>query len=744
MNLKKLFIPLKEGKVLVTSALPYANGSIHLGHLVEYIQTDIYVRFLKSSGVDAIYCCADDTHGTPIDIKASQLNIRPEEIIKKYHEEHISDFSRFLIHFDSYYTTNSEDNQKLSVLFFNKAKEAGLIYTKEIELAYCEHCRRFLPDRYVKGRCPVCGAEDQYGDVCEKCHSTYTPKDLIDPYCVICGNTPVMKKSRHYFFRLSALSEKLREWISSNEFIQKEVKNHVLGWIEKGLEDWCISRDEPYFGFKIPGEDHKYFYVWLDAPIGYISSTLNYCRSHNCSFEDYWKGGSSSIIHFIGKDIMYFHLLFWPAMLMTAGFNLPKSVVVHGFLTVNKEKMSKSRGTFLTAKEFSSLVSPELLRFYYAANLTSGIDDIDLDLKDFTARVNNELVSNLANFCYRVLSFTSKNFEGVVLDTKDYNKEFQKSVLGVAGEVVDKYASLEFRQAVQGILRLSSMGNQLLQESEPWKGIKRGGEGRKKAHLDMSLAVNLVRILSKLIYPVMPGFSLKLGGQLAMANDVKLMSGIDFSFSGKINNAEVIYEKIEEVKLMEHIERNEKEQTGEPAKKPGEKLKEKPDDEEHSAGSVSGEGFSSLNLVVARIDEAGDHPNADRLYVLDIDLGGETRRLVAGLKKYYSKEELKGRKIVVVENMKRAVLRGIESQGMLLAGDDGDNVILLNPGDAQPGERVFVEGVEGEPAEEVTIDLILGLKMSVRGGVAEWKGKPLRTAGGVVKAEGLKDGALIR
>ncbi|RMF07194.1 methionine--tRNA ligase, partial [Candidatus Woesearchaeota archaeon] len=358
--------------VLVTSALPYANGSIHIGHLVEYIQTDIWVRFLKLIGKNAIYCCADDTHGAPIEINASKQGISPEELIAKYYKEHTEDFSKFLIKFDSYYSTNSPENRHYAELIFSRLKEGGHIVTKEEEHTYCEHCKRFLPDRYVKGKCPKCGAEDQYGDVCEKCNATYSTVDLVDPYCVLCKNPPVRKKSRHYYFRLSHFSDFLRDWISSNKELQPEVRNHVLSWIDEGLDDWCISRDGPYFGFKIPGEENKYFYVWLDAPIGYISSTANYCKTHGnkCSAEDYWTGNKADIYHFIGKDIIYFHLLFWPAMLKASGFNLPRNVFVHGFLTVNHEKMSKSRGTFLTAREFLEFGNPEHLRYYYAANLS--------------------------------------------------------------------------------------------------------------------------------------------------------------------------------------------------------------------------------------------------------------------------------------------------------------------------------------------------------------------------------------
>ncbi|MFW6109473.1 MAG: methionine--tRNA ligase, partial [archaeon] len=390
-------------KTLITSALIYANGPVHIGHMVEYIQTDIYVRFLKMSGRDAIYCGAEDTHGTPIEINAAKEGVSPEDFIERWWKEHKRDYDNYLVDFDSYYSTNSPENKHYTELIFNRLKEKGHIYTKEIELTYCENCERYLPDRFVKGTCPNCGAQDQYGDVCEKCNTAYSTIDLLNPYCSICGSTPIRRKSRHYFFKLSEFSDWLRDWLNNNKRLQPEIRNQVLTWVKDGLEDWCISRDGPYFGFKIPGEKDKYFYVWLDAPIGYIASTANYCKDREFSADDIWQTDEHKIIHFIGKDIIYFHLLFWPAVLHGAGFHVPDNIVVHGFLTVNGEKMSKSRGTFLTAEEFQKYLDPELLRFFYAANLSHTMTDIDLDLKNLENRINNELVSNLANLVYRVM-----------------------------------------------------------------------------------------------------------------------------------------------------------------------------------------------------------------------------------------------------------------------------------------------------------------------------------------------------
>src|SRR3989338_616372 len=427
--LSLLVVKFKEKKIVITSALPYANGPIHVGHLVEYIQTDIFVRFLRLTGKNVVYCCADDTHGTPIEVKSMDLGIKPEELIAKFSKEHQEDFNNFHIQFDSYYSTNSEENKYFSDLIFKKLKEKNLIYQKEIELSYCEKCGRFLPDRYVKGKCPKCNAAGQYGDVCEQCNATYKTIDLMEPYCTICGTKPARKISKHYFFKLSVFSDKLKKWLVDNENLQDEIKNYVLNWIKDGLEDWDISRDGPYFGFKIPGEENMYYYVWLDAPIGYFASLANYCKRNNLDPLNFMEK-DGEMIHFIGKDIMYFHLLFWPAMLMGSGFNLPKAYHVHGFLTVNGEKMSKSRGTFLTAKDFLQISDPEFLRFYFAANLGTSVSDIDLNCQDYYDKINSELVSKLANFSYRVQTFCAENFEGKLVKYIDENieKELQTQI----------------------------------------------------------------------------------------------------------------------------------------------------------------------------------------------------------------------------------------------------------------------------------------------------------------------------
>ncbi len=699
---------MKPKRVLITSALPYANGPIHIGHLVEYIQTDIYSRFLKLKGVKAVYVCADDTHGTPIEINARKLGIDPEELIAKYHDEHKKDFNDFHIKFDSYYTTNSDENKKFSDYVFNALKQKGLIYQKDVELTYCSHCKRFLPDRFVKGTCPKCGKEDQYGDVCEHCNTTYKPIDLIDPYCSICKNPPVRKISNHYFFKLSELSGELKKWLLSNKRLQQETRNFVLKWIENGLEDWNISRDGPYFGFKIPGEDDKYYYVWLDAPIGYIASTENYCRHNNENYEDYWKSKDAEIIHFIGKDIMYFHFLFWPAMLMESGFSLPTNIVVHGFLTVKKEKMSKSRGALLSAREYLDILDPECLRYYYASGLTHKVNDIDLDFNDFSDKANNELVANLGNFCYRVLSFTNKNFDST-LGKLPKDESLVVELNAKAKEIEKHYDSLDFREALMQIMAYSSLGNKYFQDNAPWKLVKEGEAGKEKAHKIITLSANIVKNLSILISPILPNFSERIQKQMQLI-DLK-WSDIGFDLEEQpVNEAEIVVRKIEDInKLLE------------------------------------GNKFP-LDLRVAKIDVVQEHPGADKLFVLQIDLGSEKRQLVAGIRQFYKKEELEGKKIVVVANLKPVKLRGFESQGMLLAAEkmiNGKEIVkLLEAKKSSPGDQVIIEGHKPNK-EQILYDDFAKVDFEIKAGHVYVKGKMLKTDKEAVSAD-IEDGASVR
>jgi len=642
-------------KILVTSALPYANGPLHIGHLVEYIQTDVYVRFLRLRGGDVIYCCADDAHGAPVEIKAIEQGITPEELIAKYYDEHVRDFNAFGISFDSYYSTNSVENKKYSDLFFKRLSDGGFIYKKKIKQTYCGKCGRFLPDRFVRGECPKCGAQEQYGDVCESCSSTHKTTDLINAKCALCKNKVTQKGSEHYFFKLSAFSGKLKEWLNETKGLQSEIKNYVLNWIEEGLEDWDITRDGPYFGFKIPGEENKYYYVWLDAPIGYIASTANYCKNRGCKAEDYWQSPDAEIIHFIGKDIIYFHFLFWPAMLMAANFNLPTDIVVHGFLTVNGEKMSKSRGNFFTAREFLEKYDAECLRFYYAKLLSKKAQDIDLTFDDFRDRVNNELVANLGNFCYRVLSFTNKNFDSEIKDI-DYSFFEKNKIENKFDEIERACSGFNFNEALRLIMEISALGNKYFQENEPWKLIK---EDREKAHKVVGTCVNIAKDLSILISPILPEFSESLQEQLNVSDSTWKDLKSDLK-DHKINKAEILVKKMEEKKT-----------------------------EEKKMETVKFDEFKRIDLRVGMIKEVRVHPDADKLYVIKVDLGKETRQLVAGLKEHYAPGELLGKKVVVAANLDPATLRGVRSEGMLLAADDGKKVTIIAPDeDVEVGAKV--------------------------------------------------------
>ncbi len=670
-------------KIVVTSALPYANGSIHIGHLVEYIQTDIFVRFLKLTGEDAVYCCADDTHGTPIQLKAEELGIKPEELIAKFHKEHLKDFTDFHIHFDSYYTTNSPENKEYAEFIFNQLKKKGDIYTKEITQTYCEKCKRFLPDRYVRGECPDCGAAEQYGDVCEKCGTAHATTDLINPKCAICGTPASKKESVHYFFKLKNYADKLKKWLNENKKLQPEIVNSVSNWLKEGLNDWDISRDGPYFGFKIPGEEDKYFYVWLDAPVGYIASTANYCKTAGCKAEDYWKSPKGEVIHVIGKDIIYFHYLFWPAMLMGAGFNLPKYIVTHGFLTVDGEKMSKSRGTFFTAREFLEKFDPQYLRYYYSHMLSRKMADLDLDFKDFQAKVNNELVANIANFCFRVLSFTNKHFDNK-FDGIDEDKKLFDSILKSAEKAKEYYADFNFNNAVKEILAISAAGNKYFQENEPWKLIK---EDKEKANKVIGTSINIAKIIAVVIEPMLPKFSDDLKSQLNLNN--LIWKDINFDLKKhEINKAEILIRKLEEI----------------PSRK--ETL--------------------PADLKVAKITKAEPHPEADKLVVLQIDVGKDKRQIVAGILRHYSTDDLVGKNIVVVSNLKPAKLRGVESNGMLLAAVKSGRVRLLEAPNSKPGDQVIVEGVEINK-NKISIEEFGKIKMKIKGKKVLYNGKTLKT-----------------
>lgn len=700
---------VKQEKIVVTAALPYANGPIHIGHLLEYIQADIYVRYLKLLGKNALYICASDMHGTPVEVNAKKAGVKPEEFVENYWKEHQEDFKSFLIKFDNYYKTHSPENKELAEYFFASLKKKKLIYIKEMDTIYCESCKRSLPDRFVKGTCPLCGLADQYGDVCEGCGSALKGTNLINPKCSLCGKTPVVKKSSHYFFKLSLFTSKLRKWVNAKDSeMQPELKNWLKDWLKEKLEDWCISRDKPYFGFEIPGSkretgETKYFYVWLDAPVGYISSTKNYCDKKHLKWEDYWKKGC--IQHFIGKDISYFHFLFWPAMLMAMDISLPK-ITVHGFITVDGQKMSKSRGTFFTAKDFLKLYDAEALRFYYASHLDKRVIDIDLSFKDLQAVTNSVLMGNLGNFCYRTLTFAEKNYDLIGKCRRDDKRT--KLVLGLIEEIKENYAGQDYKTAVKNILKLADMGNAYFQKSEPWKD--KNSDSSREA---VAWCVNLARNLAIIASPILPAFSGKIFAALSEKKSFeKSLSGTDaswdaigFEWTGKLKSIELLVNKIEELPSAKKF---------------------------------------PLRMVVGQIKEVKDHPDADTLYVMKVDFGAlGKKQVVAGLKKYFTKKDLEGRKAVFCANLKPAKLRGQLSEAMILAADDGARVALLDVEKTNVGEEVKFEGLENS-AKEIPFDEFMKLNMEVAAGKVFYDGRKLASEVEAVSVKNVKDKAKVR
>ena len=504
-------------KLLVTSALPYANGSIHLGHLVEYIQTDIWVRFQKMSGNETYYICADDTHGTPIMLKAEEENISPDDLVNKVHDEHDNDFKEFNVNFDHFYSTNSPENKKLSESIYNTLKENNKISSKEIDQFYDESKAMFLPDRFIKGLCPKCEAEDQYGDSCEKCGATYSPTELKNPYSVLSGTEPIRKKTLHYFFKLSECEEFLKEWIK-NETLQPEAENKLKEWFDMGLQDWDISRDAPYFGFEIPDAPGKYFYVWLDAPIGYMASFKKFAQMNNLSFDEFWsKDSTAELIHFIGKDILYFHALFWPATLNYANYRTPSKIFTHGFLTVNGEKMSKSRGTFITARSYlDHIKDPNFLRYYYATKLNSSMEDLDLNLDDFIAKNNSDLIGKFINIPSRTSGFVSKFFNFELMPLASIKSKDALALLEKIKEskkiIETYYEAREFSKLVKVIMQLVENVNEYISKTEPWKLSKDEAQLKSNSSLHeiCSICLKSFRMISIFLSPIIPSLSEKI------------------------------------------------------------------------------------------------------------------------------------------------------------------------------------------------------------------------------------------
>ncbi len=658
-------------QIVVTSALPYANGPIHLGHLVEYLQTDIWVRFQKACGHRCLYFCADDTHGTPVMISARTAGIEPEELIGRIHKEHEADFARFHIEFDNYYTTHSPENKELSELIFSRLNKAGSITRRDVEQTYCETCKMPLPDRYVRGACPRCEATDQYGDSCEVCSATYQPKDLVEPHCATCGATPVLQTSEHYFFKLGDYESQLRELIGGGH-TQKSVANKLDEWFQIGLKDWDISRDGPYFGFKIPGEENKYFYVWLDAPIGYLASARNYCQTHGLDFDELWNNPENELYHFIGKDIMYFHALFFPAMLMGAGFKTANKLFVHGFLTVNGEKMSKSRGTFIRASTFVRHLDPEYLRYYYASKLTEGVGDIDMGIEDFINRTNSDLVGKYANLASRSGPMLTKKLDGRLGRLDAEGRALVDKLAAAKDDIIKNYEGLNYAAAVRTIAALADEANRYVEQKQPWTTVKTDAELTRTT---LTAVLNAVKILTIYLKPILPQFGQKV--EKFLKTGALSFADVDGRLEDRdIGTFERLFERIDEEQVNTMIDESKEGQAAAPAPSP------EPEEKAVSPfkPEVTIDDFAQLDLRVAKVVKAEPVEGANKLLHLVLDVGGVERNVLAGIAKAYQPEQLVGRLVVFFANLKPRTMKFGTSEGMILAcGPGGKDVFLLSP-----------------------------------------------------------------
>ena len=648
-------------KILMTSALPYANGPIHIGHLVEYIQTDIWSRFLRYQGHDVYYVCADDAHGTPIMLQARKEGISPEELIQETKKQHESDFKDFHIRFDNYYTTHSPENKFFAEHIYNSLLKKGHITKRKIQQLYDTKEAIFLPDRFVKGACPACNAENQYGDNCESCGSTYSATELLDAVSALSGEKPTLRDSEHFFVKLADFESMLKKWTHTSGRLQKEVKNKLNEWFDAGLHDWDISRDTPYFGFEIPGESDKYFYVWLDAPIGYLASFKNLCGKAEIDFDEYCRPGSGTeMYHFIGKDIMYFHTLFWPAMLNGAQFRLPTNVFVHGFLTVNGQKMSKSRGTLVTAETYLEHLNPEYLRYYFAAKITPAIEDIDLNFEDFQRRVNADLVGKVVNIASRCAGFLTGRFDGFLSDAYD-DSALIEEFKAAAQEVADCYEARDFARAMREIMALADSANQYIDRRKPWVLAKTDGADCD-VHRVCSTGIALFRILAIYLKPVLP----------EMARAVEQFFNCE-PLTWEDIGRDITGKKIDSFKsLMQRVA--------------AEKVEAMINDSKSSESSQTAEpyitidDFAKIDLRVAKIIEAKLVDGADTLLQLNVELGSEKRTVFAGIKAAYEPDQLQGKHVIIVANLKPREMRFGTSEGMVLAaGPGGEDIFLLGP-----------------------------------------------------------------
>ncbi|MEQ6884500.1 methionine--tRNA ligase [Salicola sp. Rm-C-2C1-2] len=673
--------------ILVTSALPYANGPIHLGHLLEYIQSDIWVRYQKLRGENCHYVCADDAHGTAIMLRAEREGITPEQLISRIQAEHERDFSGFLIEFDNYYSTHSAENRELSSYIYQKLRDRGHIATRTITQAYDPGKGMFLADRFIQGTCPRCHAPDQYGDNCEACGATYTPMELIDPRSALSGATPEERESEHFFFTLPDFADFLRNWTNSGA-LQPGMANKLAEWLDAGLQDWDISRDAPYFGFEIPDSPGKYFYVWVDAPVGYLASFQNLCNQRDdLDFDHYWREDSTAeVYHFIGKDIINFHALFWPAMLKTAGFRTPTAINCHGFVTVNGQKMSKSRGTFIMARTYLEHLHPEYLRYYFAAKLTAGVDDMDLNLEDFVQKVNSDLVGKVVNIASRSAGFITKQFDGHLSATITEPQRL-KEFTDAAGEIAGYYEELEIGRAMKRVMELADRANQYVDEQKPWV-LAKDESTRDQVQAISTNALNMFRILMTYLAPVLPETARNAEAFLNTTLDWNRLD--DHLLNHGINKFKPLMKRIDSNQIEAMLEASKEDvaqdqKTSQQPKEPEERSVEP------IAEQIEFDDFTKVDLRVAKIENAEPVEGADKLLKLTLDIGAEQRQVFAGIKTAYAPEGLIGRLTVMVANLKPRKMKFGVSEGMVLAaGPGGEDIWLLAPDSgATPGLRIM-------------------------------------------------------
>ncbi|WP_425460657.1 methionine--tRNA ligase [Leptospira idonii] len=680
-------LSLMSKKILVTSALPYANGSIHLGHILEAVQTDIWVRFQKLVGNECYLFCADDTHGTPIMIAAKKAGKTPEELITEVQKEHYADLTSFLVEYDNYYTTNSEENRKYSESIYLTLKKNGHISARNIEQSYCEHDKMFLPDRFIKGTCPKCGAKDQYGDSCEVCGTSYSPKDLKDSHCSLCGTTPVLKESKHLFFKLQDFQDRLKVWMEEGDRLQEGASKKLQEWFHSGLQEWDISRDGPYFGFAIPEEENKYFYVWLDAPIGYMASSLNFFKDEK-KFNEFWKEGKGEIVHFIGKDILYFHGLFWPAMLMGSGYQTPSQLNVHGFLTVNGEKMSKSRGTFINASTFIRYLDPEHFRFYMACRLGNGMEDVDISFDDFVSRVNSDLIGNLVNLVSRVSTSILDKLDRKLGTLSSEGKQLLGELLAKENEIKDAYQTRNYSKVMREITSLGDKVNKYVNDYAPWNLIKTDAE---KAREVVTVSSNCAKILFTYLAPVTPKISEEIK-KLYQLDKLDYSNISEFLENKTLAPYAMLSKRVEDKNIQAMIQ--DTKDAYEKANKENVKVEvtksetQTSSKEVNESGTITIDELAKVELRVGLIKEANHVEGADKLLNVKVDLGEKgIKNVFAGIKSSYKPEDLVGKKVVVVANLKPRQMKFGLSEAMLLASGKDSTLSLFVPDkSAEPGD----------------------------------------------------------